>query len=302
MKLETPDSLSHLSERSRRPEPEGQGLPERATKRAAVAQVRRWALAGAVLGMGSPLGMLAVRYGLGNVEHVASWLRAEWAGFMWIYLYAGLATVIVFSLFGAWAGRRNDALNAKAAALERLSNKLQRVSITDSLTGLFVHGFIVERLGEEIRRAARYEQPLGSIFIDVDLFKTLNDRYGHMFGDEVLTAIARVVREQVRSTDIAGRYGGDEIYVILPQSDSLSAYQVAERIRKKIEALAFQASGETIKVTVSLGVYAAADWPHTLEEFLSMSDRALRQAKQTGKNRTVMLTSKVHRLHHVSQN
>ena len=145
----------------------------------------------------------------------------------------------------------------EARALEQTSSQLRRMSITDRHTGMYVHNYIMERLEEEIRRAQRYAYPLSCLFLDIDNFKQLNDTYGHLFGDEVLSRVSTVMSAKVRDTDVLGRYGGDELLVILPRTDPERDLKVAERIRSSIQSLPLTAgSGESVQVTVSIGLYS----------------------------------------------
>lgn len=156
-------------------------------------------------------------------------------------------------------------------------------AITDGLTKLYNHRYLHERLDEEIARGTRFGAAFSLIMADIDFFKTYNDTYGHLSGDEVLAGIAQCIRSSIRTIDMPFRYGGEEFAVILPETTLEGAYVVAERIRDKIEQR-FRTGRAA--VTASLGV---ASWPTdgvTKEQILASADKALYAAKATGRNRT----------------
>ncbi len=156
---------------------------------------------------------------------------------------------------------------------------------TDGLTGLYNHRHFHERLEQEIARGTRFGTVFSLIMLDIDLFKTYNDIYGHQAGDRILRRLSEHIKSSVRSIDMAFRYGGEEFAVILPETKLDDAYNVAERIRKTVET---RMSSKAIPTTVSLG---AASWPSdgvTREEIISAADIALYQAKQTGRNQTCL--------------
>src|SRR5581483_2314863 len=122
---------------------------------------------------------------------------------------------------------------------------------------------------------------------DVDHFKELNDEHGHLFGDLALAEIARCMQKGLRDSDILGRYGGDEFFAILPETDMPAAYQVAERLRKNVEQLKIESRLGKVHVTVSIGVYSSGRPPSQMQEVLDAADEGLHQAKRTGRNRSV---------------
>ena len=156
-------------------------------------------------------------------------------------------------------------------------------AITDGLTRLFNHRYMHECLDKEIARDTRFGTTFALIMVDIDFFKTYNDTYGHLAGDEVLTSVARCIQASIRNIDTPFRYGGEEFAVILPETDTEGAFVVAERIREKIQEKGFKGWSS---VTASLGV---ASWPTdgvTKEHLLESADKALYTAKETGRNRT----------------
>lgn len=185
-----------------------------------------------------------------------------------------------------------------AAAIERRayyqsSIDLRKISITDSLTGLLNRRYFEERLAEEMERSRRHRQPFSLIIMDIDNFKTLNDSFGHLFGDEILKTTTNVIRRCVRIIDIAARYGGEEFAIILPTTDKNDAGIIAERIRADIECevCLVKDTGTTLNVTVSLGIASFPDDASAAEELINNADRALYRAKSQGKNKVVIFGS-----------
>ena len=179
------------------------------------------------------------------------------------------------------------AISIENADLHQL---VRRQAVTDELTGLFNHRHFQEVVTAEVERARRYGDSLGLIMLDLDNFKQVNDEHGHMQGDLVLREVGRVLRETARDVDEPARYGGEEMAVVLPQTDLEGAYQFAERVRKRIEALQVRrldGSGN-VRVTASLGVAAfSAGAPQDRDDLVAAADAALYRAKRAGKNRTV---------------
>lgn len=169
--------------------------------------------------------------------------------------------------------------------LLKSENRYKNLSITDDLTQLYNSRYFYNKLGEEIDRLMRYEQLLSLLLIDIDDFKKVNDRYGHLEGDKVLKMAGRIIKDCLRKTDSAYRYGGEEITVILPGTRIEAAMNVAERIRKRFEAQDFYlAANETFNISVSIGATQFKPGEE-MEAFVKRADDALYVAKQKGKNR-----------------
>jgi len=171
-----------------------------------------------------------------------------------------------------------------------LHETVQKQAVTDELTGLFNHRRFQEVMSVEVERARRYGHEMGLIMLDIDNFKQVNDAHGHLQGDLVLREVARVLRQSSREIDEPARYGGEEMAVALPQTDLEGAYQFAERVRRSVEDLALPLpSGDgVLKVTASFGVASLASADHADKDALvAAADKALYEAKRTGKNRTV---------------
>ncbi|HEX4008635.1 MAG TPA: diguanylate cyclase [Solirubrobacteraceae bacterium] len=174
-----------------------------------------------------------------------------------------------------------------AMANVNLHYDVQRQAITDDLTALATHGHFQELLSAEMDEVRRYHYPVGLIMLDIDNFKSVNDVYGHQQGDLVLHSVADALRSSSRDVDVAARYGGEEMALILPHTDLEGAYEAAERARMAIEALQIPLlDGQgTLRVTTSVGAAASSDG--NKNELIAAADGALYVAKREGKNRTV---------------
>jgi len=169
--------------------------------------------------------------------------------------------------------------------LLKSEKKYKNLSITDDLTQLYNARYFYKKLEEEIDRLMRYKQPFSLLLTDIDDFKKVNDRYGHLKGDKVLKMAGRIIQDFLRKTDTAYRYGGEEFTVLLPGTGIEAAMNVAERIRKGFESQDLSLiTNETLNISVSIG--AAQFKPgEEMEAFVKRTDDALYVAKQKGKNR-----------------
>lgn len=176
-------------------------------------------------------------------------------------------------------------VNAIANA-ERYERILQ-LSVTDGLTGLYVHRYFQSALSNEVARANRHGLPLSLVMLDVDDFKKFNDTYGHQVGDVVLRELALIIRRTAREYDIAARYGGEEFGIILPSTSLFQANRLAKRLREAIEGTVVVSSRRKLRVTVSQGV-SEHEIGGDRDELIRRADLALLQAKRAGKNQVVV--------------
>ena len=167
---------------------------------------------------------------------------------------------------------------------KRREERLRRMAATDELTGVANRRRFLELARAELDRARRYKTDLSVIMFDIDHFKRVNDTYGHDAGDEVLRTLARVCGGALRDVDALGRLGGEEFAVLLPQTDKEGAMRAAERLRSDVEAASIPVNGQTLRVTISLGV-AACGLGDTIEDMLKNADMSLYTAKEGGRNR-----------------
>ena len=163
---------------------------------------------------------------------------------------------------------------------------LYELATTDMMTKLKLHHFFQNALIEEKERAISFSTPLSLIMLDIDHFKKFNDTYGHQAGDVVLKNVAAVLKENCRQIDVVARYGGEEMSVILPNTDIESAAAVAERIRKSISELRIDYQGQILSVTVSLGVTQFNnETDRETRDIIEKADQALYVSKEGGRNR-----------------
>lgn len=170
--------------------------------------------------------------------------------------------------------------------LQQSVARLQLANRTDGLTGVLNRSYWQQQLSYEIQRAERYQHPLSLLLFDLDKFKQLNDRYGHLGGDAVLVALCARVATLLRDTDLLGRYGGEEFGVILPETDLTGAMQVAQRICNAVAGQPMHYEQQTIRASVSLGV-AAFTAGQSTDELIQQADEALYTAKRQGRNQAV---------------
>lgn len=169
--------------------------------------------------------------------------------------------------------------------IQRAEAEARKASLTDSLTGLYNRRFLHQRLEEEMARSRRHGSPLACVMLDIDHFKSINDSRGHATGDLVLRDVAVILKDHIRRSDIAVRFGGEEFVLVLFSNTMEGARLVAERIRADVEAHNF-AGGETpLRVTISVGISAFPDENvASADDLMRRADAALYQAKEAGRN------------------
>jgi diguanylate cyclase (GGDEF)-like protein len=182
-----------------------------------------------------------------------------------------------------------EELQRKAAALDQANRELERLAHEDDLTGLPNRRLFFTRFEKEFARSRRMKKPLGLLMIDIDHFKSFNDRHGHLAGDLALRAAGAALLAGIRAYDCAARYGGEEFVTLLPETDAAEAFVVAERVRGLMAAMRLELPGRdtaALGLTVSIGI---ASWPEVpaerVEDILAAADRALYRSKSLGRDR-----------------
>ncbi len=172
--------------------------------------------------------------------------------------------------------------------------KLEKLAIRDGLTGLYNHRHFLDVLGQEYKKSSRHVQPLSCIMIDLDYFKSVNDNHGHQFGDLVLAESARILMKLVRDTDFVSRYGGEEFFIVLPNTVLQGALILAERIRNAFAKNKFKNGKTSEVVTVSIGLSSINDDNVAgADDLIANADKALYRAKAEGRNRVIAYDDKI---------
>lgn len=179
--------------------------------------------------------------------------------------------------------RREYEMRRKA---ERRAEEAGRLAVTDSLTQVLNRRGIKITLLQAIAQSERYHRPVSLALLDIDRFKEVNDTYGHQAGDRVLEQVARLLAETLRAPDNLGRYGGEEFLLVLPETGLDATHVIAERIRKRVREADFEVDGGTVKLTVSIGATQFQSG-EPLTELFARVDRALYEAKESGRNLVV---------------
>ncbi len=184
----------------------------------------------------------------------------------------------------------NSALEEEIKQKKLLEEELRAIATTDSLTGVYTRRQLMEFGENEVKRFVRAKRPLCILMLDIDHFKNVNDTYGHAAGDAALKSFAATCAESVRSTDIIGRIGGEEFVVIMPETKSEKAFEVAQRIRQNLEAkeICMQDLNLSLKITVSIGMHSAVKADGSFEQMIAKADNALYEAKRGGRNSVVI--------------
>jgi diguanylate cyclase (GGDEF)-like protein len=205
---------------------------------------------------------------------------------------AGTLPLVV--LLAAIARDRNRHLGAALDRLDELTEAHERVRVAtrqatrDELTGLINHRGFQDVLERETRRSRRSGAPMSLVLIDIDNFKRVNDTYGHQCGDEVLRAVGSFMQLRCRASDAPARYGGEELAVVLPDTDAAGALVIAEELREAIAGLVFRTSAGILEVTASFGVAELTPDIADRHALVAAADAALYAAKHSGKNRTIV--------------
>jgi len=236
--------------------------------------MRRWirprpilyAAAGAILSVGVPTGLLALRE-LYAPRPIAAELLSDWL----TYSYVLIVTAVVFAVLGFALGRQTD--------------RLAELSETDALTGLPNRRALIRHLVDEHRRSTRYQLPMSLLLVDVDGLKQVNDTGGHSAGDRLLRDVAAAIARNLRETDFAARWGGDEFAVVALNTSVDAARRSAERLVRGVEQQTRVARGRPATVSVGVASFEPARAPLALDALIRAADAALYRAKAAGRNR-----------------
>jgi diguanylate cyclase (GGDEF)-like protein len=193
-----------------------------------------------------------------------------------------------FAVMGGYVNRLRVRLTESHHELRQALERIEQIAVRDELTGIYNRRYLVEALARERSRAERRAEPFSVCLVDLDHFKSINDRFGHAAGDAVLRRLAQLVPAELRGVDLFGRLGGEEFLVIVPGTDREGAAACAERVRRRVAATAFPEVAHGGRLTVSIGVatYAA---PEPADATLARADAALYQAKAAGRDKVVAL-------------
>ena len=185
--------------------------------------------------------------------------------------------------------RKNDQLEREIEERQRAEAALQRLATTDPLTNIFNRRYFFDIAAEELERSLRYHHAMALVIFDIDHFKKINDQHGHRVGDQTLEMLARVCRDNLRRVDILARYGGEEFVVLLPETGRDEALVVAERLRRVAAEMRVPIPGGEVRLTISLGLALCCQVePVELDQLIELADRAMYQAKNSGRNRVMV--------------
>ncbi|RII35718.1 GGDEF domain-containing protein [Clostridium chromiireducens] len=180
-------------------------------------------------------------------------------------------------------------LTENSYCVEEMISSINEKVVKDELTGLYNRRYINERLPADVKNSKVSNIPLSVIMADIDFFKNINDKYGHVIGDKILTDFSNLILNSIRNnSDWVGRFGGEEFIIVLNGTESKNAYLVAEKIRKLIEDKVFTYEDIEINITASFGVYSVKDNNISISDVLLNVDRNLYKAKASGRNRTII--------------
>lgn len=182
------------------------------------------------------------------------------------------------------ASKRNEELQKDFQRMLEVNKELEHIARYDYLSGLLNRMNLYSLMEKEIERSQRHDVPLSGIMVDIDHFKPINDNYGHQAGDQVIRELGKKLLSTLRKYDHAGRYGGEEFFVILPNTDVEGAKNIAERFRAALDEDVMEIGGENIKVTASMGI-AQLRKGESRESWIARADKAMYMAKELGRNR-----------------
>jgi diguanylate cyclase (GGDEF)-like protein len=169
-----------------------------------------------------------------------------------------------------------------------LFNQIDEKSRKDGLTGLYLKRYFLQRLDLEMQRGQRYNDGFYILMLDLDYFKDVNDKYGHLVGDKVLAVVAKSISDDVRLCDLVSRYGGEEFIILMPMIDKNEVKNAAEKVRKSIKDIIFEANNDKFNITVSIGVSCNSKNISNPAHIINAADKALYKAKSIGRNEVVL--------------
>lgn len=191
----------------------------------------------------------------------------------------------VFNQMAGELRRSHEEIKLASRAMQQQNRQLEKLSITDSLTGLYNRNKLNEILAEQLERFRRNRRPFALLLLDIDHFKALNDAHGHLAGDQVLAGVARTLSESIRSVDYAARYGGEEFLIVLPETTTSTARELAERICTKVRNTPYTYRDKALPITLSIGVAGIRNSDDSADMIIARADRMLYEAKDSGRNR-----------------
>jgi diguanylate cyclase len=205
-------------------------------------------------------------------------------------LMAFMIAVFIFFMSNVGLQLHKDAIETLSLnhKLREAKEKAEQLARTDVLTGLFNRRAFFEMGRMNLKNAQRYGHPLSLVMLDIDHFKKINDTYGHSAGDEVLKALANILSQQIRESDVSGRLGGEEFAIILQEANLMFAQELIGRLRKEVEQTCIHFEEREISVTASFGVAQLDAEGDSFETLLERADYAMYQAKKDGRNRVVV--------------
>jgi diguanylate cyclase (GGDEF)-like protein len=162
------------------------------------------------------------------------------------------------------------------------------MTIIDGLTQVHVKRYLLEQLDKELMRARRHARDLSFLMLDIDHFKRINDRHGHLAGDHILKEVARLLSQRIRRDETLARYGGEEFAIVLPETTLEGARALAEGLRERVEQSRFAFQGEIIRVTISIGGAMVEESDRTSLDLIQRADDKLYEAKRAGRDRVVV--------------
>ncbi|WP_052748965.1 GGDEF domain-containing protein [Arsukibacterium ikkense] len=230
--------------------------------------------------LGSRLGLIATMLFMALLTMLLSWRSASWPADSFgaeALLNVAFASICLVLLVHYYEVSRNEVMRALAIQ----HRQLQRLSVTDTLTGLYNRSKLDAILSQEISRSIRHQSPFSVVLADLDFFKAVNDNFGHMAGDQALMSFAGILLQHCRELDVPGRWGGEEFLIVCPHTDIIGAKQLAERIRAAVADYDF-AHGKQLTVSLGVASFIRDDDASTI---LKRADDALYRAKGKGRNR-----------------